>query len=365
MRTRRLRKRLQQRRQTELHALVSHLLEHPQADIADRVRRLETYTEVLTFLQPRISREAMLSVVVAIISLALAGFLWSVRVAETRLTLKVQSTSVAMQFAKPWSWRGNLPLEPRLVTLEAMTVLESPELFTRLVSPRGDAWLQVVGGTIALVALHLEEDGRVELDRRTAETLEIYTRNAPLVGQLTIRGAARLKAGIATGDASLHTPVDVEIPETLSFRAEGQGAVPAKLRLSPQEPLEIHNAQVQELRFGREIPTEAGEITFVPTILSGSLLLRDVAESRTLREGEPLTLAGIRGRLVELHAGETISLQFEGTARQVWIGPSDAHHDLAPSLLRYYYHREPLTFFWSAVVFFWGILWSIRTTVFH
>jgi hypothetical protein len=50
MRTRRLRKRLHKKRQTELHNIVSHLLENPNANVADNLRRLETYNQVLAFL---------------------------------------------------------------------------------------------------------------------------------------------------------------------------------------------------------------------------------------------------------------------------------------------------------------------------
>lgn len=365
MRMRRLRQRLRKKRQTELQNIVSHLLENPNANVADNLQRLETYTQVLAFLQPRVSREAIVSVVVAVISLGLAGFLWAVRVPETRITLKVHSASVALRLAQPWSWRGNLPLDTQLVSLDALTALASPELFAELTSTRGDVWLKLTGGKAALVAFHLEQKGIVELDSGDETLLEIYTRNAPLSGQITVRGAAQLKAGTSTADVNLDTQVDLEIPETISFSAEGRGAVPARVRVYPQEPLVLHNISVQELRFGREMPTEAGEITFVPTITSGTLLMHDVAESVTLREGEPLTLTGIRGRLVELRAGHPFTLQFEGTVQKVQVGPPDAQGDLAPSLLRYYYHQEPLTFFWSAVIFFWGVLWSIRKTVFH
>lgn len=365
MRRRSVRKRIQQRHQMELQEIVSRLLENPQADVAEGLRRLETYTQVLTFLQPRVSREALLSVLVAVLSIGIVGLLWSIRVAETRITLKVQSASLAFQLAQPWSWRGTLPLDSRLVTLEALTTVESPALFPRLASPQGDTWLHMTGGKAALVALHLAQHGIVEFDRKNDTALEIYTRSAPVSGQLTVRGAAHLKAGLSTTAVSLDTHTALEIPETISFSAGGTGAVPVKIRLHPQEPLVLQHVHVRELRFAREMPSEAGEITFVPTIISGTLTLHDVSNSVTLREGEPLTLTGIQGRLVQLRTESPFTLQFEGTAQQVRIGPPNAQGDLAPSLLRYYYHQEPLTFFWSAVVFVWGVLWSIRQTAFH
>ena len=90
MSTRDLRKRLQAQRQTELQDVVSHLAANPSADVTEHLRRLKTYTEVLAFLQPRVSREAILSVCVAVISIGL-GLLWGLAVSETQITVKVDS----------------------------------------------------------------------------------------------------------------------------------------------------------------------------------------------------------------------------------------------------------------------------------
>jgi hypothetical protein len=365
MSTRDLRKRLQAQRQTELQDVVSHLAANPSADVTEHLRRLKTYTEVLAFLQPRVSREAILSVFVAVISIGLAGLLWGLAVSETQITVKVDSGTVALKLARPWSWSGDLPLDTRAVTLEALAALSAPELFPQLTSERGDAWIHITGGNVSLVGLHVKQEGILELESAHNEPLGIYARGAALSGQLTVGDTVRLKAGVAMEHPAVDTERHLAIPETIVFHAEGKGAVPVRLRLRPQALWLLRNLYVQELRFTRQIPTEAGEIAFISTIKKGTVTLHDVAESITLQENEPLTLTGVRGRLVELRGGDTFTLQFEGIVQKLYTGPADAQVNLAPSLLKYYYHQKPLTFFWSAVVFIWGILWSIRKTVFH
>jgi hypothetical protein len=365
MSTRGLRRRIEAQRQTELQDVVSRLADNPSADVTEPLRRLKTYTEVLAYLQPRVSRETIISVCVAVISIGLAGLLWGLPVPETQITVKVESGTVALKLARPWSWSGDLPLDSSAVTLEALTTITAPELFPQLTSARGDAWIHITGGDAALVGLQVKQDGILELESAHNEPLDIYARGAALSGQLTIGDTIRMKAGMAMDHPGVETERHLAIPETIAFHAEGKGAVPVRLRLRPREPWLLRNLYIQELRFTRQIPAAAGDIAFISTIKKGTVTLHDVAASITLQENEPLTLRGVRGRLVELRGNDTLTLQFEGTVQKLFTGPADAQVNLAPSLLKYYYHQEPLTFFWSAVVFIWGILWSIRKTVFH
>jgi hypothetical protein len=125
-----------------------------------------------------------------------------------------------------------------------------------------------------------------------------------------------MKAGVVMEHPDVDTKQHLAIPETLDFHAEGKGAVPVRLHLRPKEFWLLRNLYVQELRFTRQISTEAGAIAFISTIKKGTVTLHDVAESITLQENEPLTLTGVRGRLVELRGDDTFTLQFEGTCTE-------------------------------------------------
>ena len=125
-----------------------------------------------------------------------------------------------------------------------------------------------------------------------------------------------MKAGVVMEHPDVDTEQHLAIPETLDFHAEGKGAVPVRLHLRPKEFWLLRNLYVQELRFTRQISTEAGAIAFISTIKKGTVTLHDVAESITLQENEPLTLTGVRGRLVELRGDDTFTLQFEGTCTE-------------------------------------------------
>jgi hypothetical protein len=100
---------------------------------------------------------------------------------------------------------------------------------------------------------------------------------------------------------------------------------------------------------------------FESSIKSGTVTLYDVPNTRILREGDRLRLADGVGTIVMITStGRGMKLVFEGTAKSIVIGPEGAQINLAPSVLEYLYHREPLTFLWGGVTFLWAFLWGAR-----
>ena len=140
-----LRQRLVAQRAEELETIANRLLTSPTAEVREHLDRLEVYARLLALLQPRLSREWLLAVFVAVLSLAGAGLLWGLQVGATRLTLDLQSEAVVVKLAQPWTWRGELPLDTRQVELAALTALETPELFAPLSSEDDNAWIRLQG----------------------------------------------------------------------------------------------------------------------------------------------------------------------------------------------------------------------------
>jgi hypothetical protein len=360
-----LRQRLVAQRAEELETIANRLLTSPTAEVREHLDRLEVYARLLTLLQPRLSREWLLAVFVAVLSLAGAGLLWGLQVGATRLTLDLQSEAVVVKLAQPWTWRGELPLDTRQVELATLTALETPELFAPLSSEDDNAWIRLQGGKAALEKLQLGHHGILEIDTLQKDHLEVYVHQAAMDGRFMVWGTTRVQAGVVPGTLSIDIERELFVPETIVFRAEGKGARPVQLKLCPGEPWVLRHLPVQGLAFTRQIPTEPGENPFVSTIKSGTLTLTDVGQQVTLQENDSLSFIGLQGRLAEVRSGDALHLRFEGTARQVALGPAGFQQSLAPSLLKYYYHQEPLKFFWGAVVFLWGMLWGIRKTVLH
>lgn len=359
-----LRKRLEAKRQEEITKAANRLLTDPDVDTKENNSRVEAYSKLLAAIKPRPSRERAWAVIVAAICLSVAGLLWSLRVDKTRVTLKIRSEAVTMKLAEPWSWSGNLSLGTDLVRIERLTSVDALVLGRYADSLGSDAWIQIQGGKVSLAQLGLEKNGVLTIETLDRDNLDLYAHGAEFWGQFMVLGSAHLSAGKEMTDTRIDRRLDLRIPETITFRAESRGAVPAMFKARPGESWVLRGLLVQDLRFSQELPAGPGEVSFVSAIQEGILTLHDVSRTINLYEKDRLSLTGVEGRVVELQAGESFSLIFEGLVETAKIGPENYTQNLAPTYLEYFYHQKTLAFFWSVVVFLWGILWSIRRVIF-
>ena len=367
-----LRQHLEAKRDKEVQATAQLLLAdntENAADIDIRVRHIEAYTKLLTVIGPRPSREWIWAGIVALVCIAGASLLWSLHVRKTKITFHIQTEALEIMLGAPWSWSGNLPLETNLVRFEALTTLSGLALGTPIENPKGDAWIEVRGGDASLKQLDLGSSSVLAIERGSNGHLDCYVRGTVVKGRFIVWGESQLSVGEDTMAAvrtlkTHRTGESIEVPETIEFRAQVDKAPPMRFQARPREPWILRNVPVQNLSFSQEFPGEPGERSFVSTILKGTLTLHDIAETLTLREQDRLSLTGVQGRVVELRAEDSINVIFEGTAEEILIGPPGGAQNRAPSYLEYFYHQKPLAFFWSAIIFLWGILWSVRRTMF-
>jgi hypothetical protein len=91
------------------------------------------------------------------------------------------------------------------------------------------------------------------------------------------------------------------------------------------------------------------------------MTLSDTGEAIELKAGDPLYLKGASGVISGLEIGsEGLQLWFDGEVQGISQGIPGFGRNLKPTLLAYLYHREKQGFFWGAVTFLWGLIWSGR-----
>lgn len=78
-------------------------------------------------------------------------------------------------------------------------------------------------------------------------------------------------------------------------------------------------------------------------------------------DGDQLIVSGVNSTLLEIASDELgFKIIFQGTIKEIKAGPSGFEQNLMPTWLEYLYHHEQLAFFWSVVVFLWGLFWGLR-----
>jgi len=359
-----LRQALEVRRDEDIREAANRLLADANADIAESLRRIEAYSKLLDAMKPPPPRQWGWSIGLAACCVILAGLLWSLRVSTTKLVLKIQSDAVTMTLAAPWSLPAELPLGASPIRLEGLTTLEAPALGLAIESPQSESWIQLEASEVSITRLGLAQDGVLIIERKPSGQLEVYARGREFQGQLMVLGSVHLTAGRETADPGRQSRYELTVPEAIAFRAIGNKAVPTRFTVRSRTSWRIQGLQVNGLGFSREIAHGPGSVTFESAIKEGTITLPDVAKTEHLRENDPLFLRGVDGRVVDLRIGDAINVISEGTAAQIQVGPEGFAQNLVPTYLQYLYHQQSLAFFWSAVLFFWGLLWSVRKTLF-
>jgi hypothetical protein len=85
-----------------------------------------------------------------------------------------------------------------------------------------------------------------------------------------------------------------------------------------------------------------------------------------LREGDLLTMSNTSDAVLDAKGDKgVIHMTVNGAVSALRVGDSTTKTEIAPSYLEYLYNKKSLAFFWSAIGFLWGLIWSVRNTIFR
>jgi hypothetical protein len=275
--------------------------------------------------------------------------------------LELETETISMRLADPLVWPMSMSITAPL-QIKGLKSLESLLYSRSLKSKYGGVWLDIREGETALSELTLDKGGVLEIETEYGRRF-FYLRGS-LSGSVLVSGHVHLQAGSQSDAAVLKIKKQLIGPESLNFIAAEQGAVPTTLAMGANQPYVLHSILVNGLAFVRELRTTVTSSQFISTIVSGSISLPEVKKQIYLRSGEWLKFEVLSGRLTQLDIGEKIKIQFEGIAKGIQLGPQGFERKLEPNWLTYIYNQEKLVFIWSSFLFVWGILWSIRKTIF-
>lgn len=353
-------RRLKALRDTALREAMAAALDHPDDDLRGKIERIEAYDRLLAAAPKQRWRELAWAVAVAAVCVSVLGAGLSIRVRSAPIVLEVTAGTSTMALAEPWQFNDSAAVRSRLLSLRELEELELPPAVSVPQPLRGNAWVTVEGGRVAVAALSFGADSTLTFEAGPERHIDLYVRGGSLAGAVTLTGSQRLAAGTGTSDPGITAEAEFPIPEIISFRSASQGVVPTQLRIVPDDAIELYDMRVRRLSFTRDVPSEPGGVEFVSTIDEGRLTLSDIGRTVSLHKYELLSLREVVGRIRRMSIGERIDLVFEGTAAQILVGPHGFQQDLTPTIAEYLYHNQRVVFLWSVLAFAWGVLWSAR-----
>lgn len=350
------RKSLVRLRDEAARAATQRLLEDPDSDAGALLRRVDAAERLLAHLTPQ-PRAKYVAAAIALMCVAVAGLAWALPLPRTAITATIVTEAVALHLSDPWNWTGAVSIGRGPVRIDGWNEVSAPMLGVNVASRNGDAWLETESGEMRLLAMGLGAGGRISLLRRDDAVVDVLALRAPFEADLAIEGRTRVRAGNGTGAVAVERELQSPVPETVEMRSRGESIVPARLTVGG-EPWSLTGLRVNEMSLARQIAADPGSVSFESAVLNGKLVISATGTVHDIARGERLTLRGLRGQIREMAIKDAIEIRFEGAAADILVGSGELTRSLAPSVLAYLYHYRPLSFFWSAILFLWGFLWS-------
>jgi hypothetical protein len=338
------------------------------SEVLEAGRKIEAYEQSS-------SREWIWASVTVLVCLMIAGFLWFKPVGEVNVSMRIQSEAATFHLASPWTMKQ--PLFADRLQIEQLSDISSAALDIYVKSDLRDAWLEAEHGTISINTLGItpldeypdeypsEEKGTLTL-RSHKDEIDFISKGSHLNGSVSVVSESHLACGDESGNKCPSMPLNIRRSETIEFTSHGRGEASTQLRIQPTEDWRLNDLNIQRLDFLQRGVSSENKKGFVSAIKSGEIVVNDLPSKRIeLFEGDRLLLQGNIGvERLEVSGGKTIGVFFKGTVEKLKLGPEHSEKNLAPSLLEYWYHNQPLAWFWSLVVLLFGLFGGIRKLFF-
>jgi hypothetical protein len=362
--------RLEARRRQEIAQAVDAVLAEGDTPTVQRhLQTIDACAKLLSTFPPERKHDWLLPAGVAIACLAVASSLWTLRVRHTDVAASLETASLTGTLAQPWSI-ADAPRFTR-IKVEGPSKIDLPSLGLSSLRdvPAGEAWVALEGDAIALETVEIAAGTRVDVETEKGEIV-VYVRDAPVAGKVKVQvqGKVRVTAASADGETAVDTERELnDVPESVELATQVGTAVPTVIRLHSQESWSLGRPTFHQLGFTREITKagEVGESELVSGLKGGTIRFNDAAGSELeAREADFVALRGLEDARVELRAKDgLLHVALNGTVGGVTLGEGDAKREQMPSYLEYLYNKKSLGVVWSAILFLWGLIWSVRRVI--
>ena len=352
-------------RQYQTDALVKELLKGENISEARKHRNWLEISDALLEDCYETKNSVFWHLIIAFICLLSIGFIWACHIKTIQLSFEVISPNVNFKLSENWKLSKSFQISNLYINnLDSVLAPGINIIFSRINEGsvnlnQESATLVVNGNSIWLKELNLSKDTGIDLQLDN-DKLVLYSKGKPLKGKLIAENAKVLLLK-ATEDEDEEEKIikSFQGVETIRFTSSEVIPDPVIIKFKYHRPWEIRNFRAESIEFLKEFPP--GSRKFESTIKSARIKLIETGKEFTLRKEDRLLIKNITTRRLECsQSKEGIKVFFEGSVSSILAGSPGYEKNLAPTYLEYYYHQKKLRFFWSAVIFLWGLLWSIK-----
>ncbi len=354
------RRKLQQEAAHRTRKAAQQLLAEDDAEAAARDLKWTQQAQEILSATARPPRRIYPAAAVALVCALLAGLALGLRTGNNPVLLEAELDDLSLHLAADLPWkRADLDIDARRIRETNVQDLDAPGLGLKgpVSSLNLSAEVSRLGAEIQLRELSASASAQLTVHIPDYPRLDI--KNGVLAGRIE---ANQVRLDITDPDGSRDHTIRGPVPETLNFITRHSSTAPAQLMLESTESWHLDGMRVQGLAFAREAPPGSGH--WVSTLLSAKLRLLETGKEIPLHANDWLKLGKVQGHRLAIDFDpkkpDRFKLRFNGTVEKVAAGPDGFVNNRAPTWLEYLYHQQQLTLFWSALVFMWGMFWSVR-----
>lgn len=318
---------------------------HNLAWVAQANRILETYKREPSRLR--------LAASIALLCIVLAGLALGINAPNNALRLTVQTHSLSFALSeRGGDWQGKrLLLQGEGLMLENIAGLE----LRGVQHDQGPYNLDLYAADYYVSDLNISAGTWVDVDLEQ-NILSLAFKRGNVSGTLRIKQAELV---LSSELDIIEQSIAEETGEVLQFQSADLGEVPLVLKIDHIQTDRAISLQATELQFLR--PDPPASLRWISTVLQGDLVLLLNEKTKPLLAGDHISFEDFESeRLLINPENGVLNINVEGQADQISAGPKGYEQDLAPTLLEYLYYQQQLALFWSAVLFLWGLFWSLR-----
>jgi len=333
-------------------------------DLKSDISAITSYNTLLSEFKASLTPQWVWPALLTSVCLAIIGMLWSIPVSHTDVAATLDTNCLRATLAEDWTV-DNVFRAP-LMHFERLSTIKAPNLGISVDKDSGDAWLELQGGQVALQSLEAKRSSFIEILSGDKE-VDFFVSRGSIAGKITILGKVMVSLGPKLSEVSAPNSYDFEIPETIEFTVDDPGGVPTEISVHSPVGWSLSRPRVSDASFVREEVSGAAQHTLTSGIRAGSIRFNDASwPVLELHEGDLLKVNRTNWSRFDVRGdGNLMHVTLNGRVGSVTVGDSATKKEMVPSYLEYLYNRKSLTFFWSAIVFLWGLIWRICKTLFE
>jgi len=291
------------------------------------------------------------SILIGLICIIFISIGLTFRIPSAKVTIELSARSATLHLVQPWQMAG---LVSDSFYIDHLRQLNAPGLDISIIQQE-PFYLSIEGKNIKLDTLSFSSGADITFNI-IRDKLTLYVNNDSLFGNLDFN----------TGRAItplFDTLINVSVDETFSFATGKAATEQLKMEFADTSQIAFRGFKAKNVGFSEE--THPGSGVFESTVLGGTISIYETGKKTDLQIGDILKLGRLKCyRLDVLKQKDILKIHMQATTTILEAGPEFYIENLKPTFLEYIYYQQTLAFIFSSALFLWGLLWSLKNSLF-